>query len=99
MPQCCAGRAAQACLVQQLHALQRSRACCICACRHVHLNQLNYDACSYEMERPERVRTIHVKGADSASYEERECYLYKPTFKPLWCDQVHESVIFFAACH
>ncbi|KAL0049404.1 hypothetical protein WJX82_001334 [Trebouxia sp. C0006] len=42
---------------------------------------------SYELERPERVRTIHVKGADSATYEERERYLYKPTFKPLWCDQ------------
>ncbi|KAL0042605.1 hypothetical protein WJX79_004971 [Trebouxia sp. C0005] len=42
---------------------------------------------SYERERPERVRTIHVKGSDSASYEERERYLYKPTFKPLWCDQ------------
>lgn len=62
--------------------------------------QLGDDVCSYERERPERVRTIHVKGADSASYEERERYLYKPTFKPLWCDrQVHESVIFFAACH
>ncbi len=65
----------------------------------MHPNQLGYDVYSYETERPERVRTIHVKGADSASYEERERYLYKPTFKPLWCDQVHESVIFLAACH
>lgn len=45
------------------------------------------------------MRTIHVKGSDSASYEERERYLYKPTFKPLWCDQVHEAVMFLAACH
>ncbi|KAL0040267.1 hypothetical protein WJX77_001790 [Trebouxia sp. C0004] len=35
---------------------------------------------SYERERPERVRTILVKLSDSASYEDRERSLYKPTF-------------------
>ena len=44
--------------------------------------------CSYELERPERVKTIHLKGVDNATYADRERYLYKPTFKPLWCEQV-----------
>lgn len=48
-------------------------------------------ACSYERERPARVKTIHVKGVDNATAEDRERYLYKPTFKPLWCAQVSPS--------
>ena len=47
--------------------------------------------CSYERERPARVKTIHVKGVDNATAEDRERYLYKPTFKPLWCAQVSPS--------
>jgi len=35
------------------------------------------------------VKTIHVKGVDSATVEDKEKYLFKPTFKPLWQDQVH----------
>ncbi len=35
------------------------------------------------------MKTIHVKGVDSATVEDKEKYLFKPTFKPLWQDQVH----------
>jgi len=35
------------------------------------------------------VKTIHVKGVDSATVEDKEKYLFKPRFKPLWQDQVH----------
>ena len=35
------------------------------------------------------MKTIHVKGVDSATVEDKEKYLSKPTFKPLWQDQVH----------
>jgi len=98
VPSCCACKAAQAQLVQQLHALLGAEPSMYLHTDIVCPNQLVNDVCSYERERPERVRTIHVKGSDSASYEERERYLYKPTFKPLWCDQVYESMMLLAAC-
>jgi len=34
------------------------------------------------------VKDVHAKGTDSATPEEKEKYLYKPTFKPLWRQQV-----------
>ncbi|KAL3154854.1 hypothetical protein ABBQ38_011396 [Trebouxia sp. C0009 RCD-2024] len=46
---------------------------------------------SYERERPARVKAIHLKGVDNASAEDRERYIYKPTFKPLWCAQAAVS--------
>lgn len=46
---------------------------------------------SYEQERLPRVKTIHVKGVDSASVEDKEKYLFKPTFKPLWQDQASQN--------
>ncbi|KAL3144420.1 hypothetical protein ABBQ32_004168 [Trebouxia sp. C0010 RCD-2024] len=46
---------------------------------------------SYERERPARVKAIHLKGVDNASAEDRERYIYKPTFKPLWCAQAATS--------
>ena len=55
----------------------------MCHCRHVH-----DCVCSYEQERPVRVKTIHIKGVDNATLADRERYLYKPTFKPLWCNKV-----------
>ena len=39
---------------------------------------------SYEQEQLKRVKIIHVKGTDAATPEERERYIFKPTFKPLW---------------
>ncbi len=45
--------------------------------------------CRYEEERLPRVKTLHMKGTDGSSPEEKEKYMYKPTFKPLWCKQVH----------
>lgn len=38
------------------------------------------------------MKTIHVKGVDSASVEDKEKYLFKPTFKPLWQDQVRSKL-------
>jgi len=52
----------------------------------------NCGVCSYEQERLPRVKTIHVKGVDSATVEDKEKYLFKPTFKPLWQDQVHSKL-------
>ncbi|KAL0048045.1 hypothetical protein WJX82_006382 [Trebouxia sp. C0006] len=46
---------------------------------------------SYEQERLPRVKTIHVKGVDSATVEDKEKYLFKPTFKPLWQDQADQN--------
>ncbi len=40
--------------------------------------------CRYEQEQLTRVKVIHVKGTDSATPEDRERYIFKPTFKPLW---------------
>ena len=31
-----------------------------------------------------RVKTMHIKAIDTAVYEDRERYIYKPAFKPLW---------------
>ena len=45
-------------------------------------------SCSYEQERLPRVKTIHVNGVDSASIDDKEKYLFKPTFKPLWRHEV-----------
>lgn len=45
--------------------------------------------CRYEEERLPRVKTLHMKGTDGSSPEEKEKYMYKPTFKPLWCKQVY----------
>ncbi|DBA89383.1 TPA: hypothetical protein ACH3X2_004745 [Trebouxia sp. C0005] len=39
---------------------------------------------SYEHEQLKRVKIIHVKGTDAATPEDRERYIFKPTFKPLW---------------
>ncbi len=44
--------------------------------------------CRYEEERLPRVKTVYVMGASAASSEDKEKYLYKPTFKPLWRRQV-----------
>ena len=44
--------------------------------------------CSYERERLPRVQTIHAKGHDQATAEDRERYIYKPTFRPLWRPEV-----------
>ncbi|KAL0047809.1 hypothetical protein WJX82_000477 [Trebouxia sp. C0006] len=41
----------------------------------------------YEEERLPRVKTVYVKGKSAASAEDKEDYLYKPTFKPLWQKQ------------
>ncbi|KAL0018623.1 hypothetical protein WJX79_002055 [Trebouxia sp. C0005] len=38
----------------------------------------------YEEERVPRVKTVYEKGKSAASAEDKEKYLYKPTFKPLW---------------
>ncbi|KAL0021506.1 hypothetical protein WJX77_001746 [Trebouxia sp. C0004] len=38
----------------------------------------------YEEERLTRVKTVYVKGKSTASAEDKENYLYKPTFKQLW---------------
>ncbi|DBA89386.1 TPA: hypothetical protein ACH3X2_004746 [Trebouxia sp. C0005] len=46
---------------------------------------------SYEQERLPRVKMIHVKGVDSATVEDKEKYLFKPTFKPLWQDQAGQN--------
>jgi len=43
--------------------------------------------CSYEKERPPRVKAIHEKGTDSAAPEDKEGLLFKPYFKPLWQHQ------------
>ena len=43
----------------------------------------------YEEERLPRVKTVYQKGKSSASAEDKEKFLYKPTFKPLWRTQVH----------
>lgn len=48
-----------------------------------------WGCCRYEEERLPRVKTLHMKGTDGSSPEEKEKYMYKPTFKPLWCKQVH----------
>lgn len=45
----------------------------------------------YEEERLPRVKTLHMKGTDGSSPEEKEKYMYKPTFKPLWCKQEGNS--------
>ena len=49
--------------------------------------------CSYEEERLPRVRTMHIKGFDGSSTEDKEKYMYKPTFKPLWRTQVRPVVV------
>ena len=49
--------------------------------------------CSYEQERLPRVKTIHAKGVDSATIEDKEKYLFKPTFKPLWQKQVAQHAV------
>lgn len=43
---------------------------------------------SYEEERLPRVKAVHVKGIEAASSADKEKYLYKPSFKPLWHKQV-----------
>ena len=48
--------------------------------------------CSYEQERLPRVKTIHIKGVDSATVQDKEKYLFKPIFKPLWQDQVRSKL-------
>ncbi|KAL0021580.1 hypothetical protein WJX77_011733 [Trebouxia sp. C0004] len=45
----------------------------------------------YEEERLPRVKTLHMKGTDGSSPEEKEKYMYKPTFKPLWFKQEENS--------
>ncbi len=65
------------------------------------ITRLSGTLCSYEKERPVRVKTIHLKGVDNATYEDRERYLYRPTFKPLWCNQVCAKAfnfLFFNRC-
>ena len=42
----------------------------------------------YEEERLPRVKTVYEKGKSAASAEDKEKYLYKPTFKPLWQKKV-----------
>ena len=42
----------------------------------------------YEEERLPRVKTVYEKGKSAASAEDKEKYLYKPTFKPLWQEKV-----------
>ena len=42
----------------------------------------------YEEERLPRVKTVYEKGKSAASAEDKERYLYKPTFKPLWQKKV-----------
>ena len=42
----------------------------------------------YEEERLPRVKTVYEKGKSAASAEDKEKYLYKPTFKPLWQQKV-----------
>ena len=44
--------------------------------------------CRYEEERLPRVRAVHAHGSDMASPEDKEKYLYKPTFQVLWRPQV-----------
>ena len=44
-------------------------------------------ASRYEQERLPRVRTVYQKGKSAASADDKEEYLYKPTFKPLWRKQ------------
>ena len=43
------------------------------------------------------MKLIHVKGTDSATPEDRERYIFKPTFKPLWqkesSDQVSKHIL------
>ena len=46
--------------------------------------QLHRLLCRYEQEQLKRVKVIHVKGTDSATPEDRERYIFKPTFKSLW---------------
>ncbi|KAL3137400.1 hypothetical protein ABBQ32_006923 [Trebouxia sp. C0010 RCD-2024] len=41
----------------------------------------------YEKERLPRVRTVYQKGNSAASAQDKEEYLYKPTFKALWRKQ------------
>ena len=43
----------------------------------------------FEEERLPRVKTVYQKGKSAASAEDKEKFLYKPTFKPLWHTQVH----------
>lgn len=36
---------------------------------------------------------MHIKGFDGSSTEDKEKYMYKPTFKPLWRTQVCSVVV------
>lgn len=51
----------------------------------------------YERERLPRVRTVYIKGKSAASAEDKEEYLYKPTFKPLWRRKASSEQLDFAA--
>ena len=44
--------------------------------------------CSFEYEQVTRAKDIIAHGGDMASLEEKETYLYKPTFKQLWQKEV-----------
>ena len=68
---------------------------CCRLCHRVSGRCLDYKqvgVCSYEQERLPRVKTIHAKGVDSAAIEDKEKYLFKPTFKPLWQKQVFSMI-------
>ena len=55
----------------------------------------------YEEERVPRVKTVYEKGKSAASAEDKEKYLYKPTFKPLWQKKVCHIVrgLFGVPCY
>ena len=40
------------------------------------------------------MKIIHVKGTDAATPEDRERYIFKPTFKPLWQKDTSSQVSF-----
>ena len=57
-------------------------------CNVMYTQYTQVPCCSYEEERLPRVKTMHIKGFDGSSTEDKEKYMYKPTFKPLWRTQV-----------
>ena len=44
--------------------------------------------CRFEYEQVSRAKDVIAHGGDMASDEEKETYLYKPTFKQLWKKEV-----------
>ncbi len=45
-----------------------------------------------------RVKTVYEKGKSAASAEDKEKYLYKPTFKSLWQKKVCRIVRVYLEC-